>query len=86
MTVLPEARPIPSGLRQWRVLTARLVAPSWRNGELAVGVAVSAAVRGDGLQKALQVDTFLAKPLDVDKLLAIAATHCPRNPGAGGRT
>lgn len=43
-------------------------------------VAVSAAVRGDGLQKALQVDTFLAKPLDVDKLLAIAAAHCPRDP------
>lgn len=44
MTVLPESRPIPSGLRQWRVLTARLVGPSWRNGEVAVGVAVSAAV------------------------------------------
>lgn len=44
MTVLSESRPIPSGLRQWRVLTARLVGPSWRNGEVAVGVAVSAAV------------------------------------------
>lgn len=44
MTVLPEARPIPSAVRQWLVLTARLVAPSWRNGEVAVGVAVSAAV------------------------------------------
>ena len=44
MTVLPEARPIPSGIQQWRVLTARLVGPSWRNGEVAVGVAVSAAV------------------------------------------
>lgn len=44
MTVLPETRPLPSGLQQWRVLTARLVAPSLRNGEVAVGVAVSAAV------------------------------------------
>jgi CheY-like chemotaxis protein len=45
-------------------------------------VAVSAAVRGEGLQRALQVDTFLAKPLDVDKLLAIAAMHCPREPNS----
>lgn len=44
MTVLPDARPVPSGLQQWRVLTARLVAPSLRNGEVAIGVAVSAAV------------------------------------------
>ena len=44
MTVLPDARPVPSGVHQWRVLTARLVAPTWRNGEVAVGVAVSAAV------------------------------------------
>lgn len=44
MTVLPGARPRTSGIRQWRVLTARLVAPTWRNGEVAVGVAVSAAV------------------------------------------
>ena len=42
--MLPDARPIPSGLQQWRVLTARLVAPSLRNGEVAVGVAVSVAV------------------------------------------
>jgi CheY-like chemotaxis protein len=41
-------------------------------------VAISAAVRGEGLQRALQVDTFLAKALDVDKLLAIAAAHCRR--------
>ena len=44
MTVLPGSRPGTSGLQQWRVLTARLVAPTWRNGEVAVGVAVSAAV------------------------------------------
>lgn len=44
MTVLPGARPIPSGRTQWWVLTARLVAPMWRNGELAVSVAVSVAV------------------------------------------
>lgn len=42
-------------------------------------VAISAAVRGDGLQRALQVDTFLAKPLDVDRLLDIAATYCSRD-------
>lgn len=44
MTVLPDARPIPSGLAQWWVLTKRLIAPTWRNGEVAVGVAVSVAV------------------------------------------
>ncbi len=41
-------------------------------------VAVSAAVRGDNLKRALQVETFLAKPLDVDELLTLAARHCPR--------
>ncbi len=44
MTVLSDNRPVPSGIAQWRVLTARLIGPSWRNGELAVGVAVSVAV------------------------------------------
>ncbi|HEV7732774.1 MAG TPA: response regulator [Candidatus Binatia bacterium] len=41
-------------------------------------VAVSAAVRGENLKRALQVETFLPKPLDVDTLLALAAKHCPR--------
>lgn len=44
MTALTAARPTPSGLQQWWVLTARLIAPSLRNGEVAVGVAVSVAV------------------------------------------
>ena len=44
MTALTTARPIPSGLQQWSVLTARLITPSLRNGEVAVGVAVSVAV------------------------------------------
>jgi len=44
VTMLPGVRPIPSGLQQWWVLTRRLVAPTWRNGEAAVGVAVSVAV------------------------------------------
>jgi CheY-like chemotaxis protein len=41
-------------------------------------VAISAAVQGRGLQRALQVDTFLAKPLDVDRLLEVAAAHRPQ--------
>lgn len=44
MTVLPAVRPIPSGLAQWWVLTKRLIAPTLRNGEVAVGIAVSVAV------------------------------------------
>jgi len=44
VTVLPDVRPHPSGRAQWWVLTARLVGPMWRNGEVAVGVAVSVAV------------------------------------------
>lgn len=44
MTVLAGVRPIPSGLAQWWTLTKRLIAPTWRNGEVAVGVAVSVAV------------------------------------------
>ncbi len=43
MTALTPLRPTPSGLQQWWVLTSRLVAPTLRNGEVAVGVAVSAA-------------------------------------------
>lgn len=34
----------PSGMRQWWVLTVRLIAPTLRNGEVAVGVAVTVAV------------------------------------------
>jgi ABC-2 type transport system permease protein len=36
------ARPDPSGLQQWWVLTLRVVAPTFRNGELAIAVALSA--------------------------------------------
>ncbi len=43
MTALTAARPTPSGLHQWWVLTKRLIAPTLRNGEAAVGVAVSVA-------------------------------------------
>lgn len=44
MTALTAAtRPVPSGARQWWVLTKRLIAPTLRNGEVAVGVAVSVA-------------------------------------------
>jgi ABC-2 type transport system permease protein len=43
VTVPAAALPVPSGLRQWWVLTRRLIAPTLRNGEVAVGVAVSAA-------------------------------------------
>ncbi len=43
MTALTAVRPAPSGLQQWWVLTTRLIAPTLRNGEVAVGVAVSAA-------------------------------------------
>lgn len=42
--MLPGVRPIPSGLAQWWVLTRRLIAPTLRNGEVAVGIAVSVAV------------------------------------------
>jgi ABC-2 type transport system permease protein len=41
--VLTDMQPVPSGLQQWRVLTKRLIAPTLRNGEVVVGVAVSAA-------------------------------------------
>ncbi len=44
MTALLMAeQPVPSGLQQWRVLTKRLIAPTLRNGEVVVGVAVSVA-------------------------------------------
>ena len=43
MTALTETRPHPSTVQQWWVLTARMVAPTWRNGEVAVAVAVSMA-------------------------------------------
>lgn len=43
MTVLTETRPAPYGVQQWWVLTTRLIAPTLRNGEVAVGVAVSVA-------------------------------------------
>lgn len=43
MTALTAVRPVPSTVAQWWVLTTRMVAPSLRNGEVAVGVAVSVA-------------------------------------------
>jgi ABC-2 type transport system permease protein len=43
VTALTTARPVPSSLQQWWVLTARLITPSLRNGEVAVGVVVSVA-------------------------------------------
>ncbi|MBX7434870.1 ABC transporter permease [Mycobacterium sp. Y57] len=44
MTALTaHTRPAPSGAQQWWVLTRRLIAPTLRNGEVAVGVAVSVA-------------------------------------------
>jgi len=43
VTALTALRPTPSGLQQWWVLSSRLIAPTLRNGEVAVGIAVSAA-------------------------------------------
>jgi ABC-2 type transport system permease protein len=43
VTALTATRPTPSGVRQWWVLTTRLITPTLRNGEVAVGVAVSVA-------------------------------------------
>ncbi len=43
MTALTVTRPATSGAQQWWVLTTRLIAPTLRNGEVAVGVAVSVA-------------------------------------------
>lgn len=44
MTSVAATPSVPSGIRQWWVLTVRLIAPTWRNGEVAVGVAVTVAV------------------------------------------
>jgi len=44
MSVLTGARPTPSTVQQWWVLAARMIVPTVRNGEVAVGVAASAAV------------------------------------------
>ena len=44
MTALTATRPRPSTAQQWWVLTRRLIAPTLRNGEVAVGIAVSVAV------------------------------------------
>jgi ABC-2 type transport system permease protein len=44
VTVLSAARPAPATVQQWWVLTTRMVVPTLRNGELAVGIAASAAV------------------------------------------
>ena len=44
MSVLTGARPAPSTVQQWWVLAARMIVPTLRNGEVAVGVAASAAV------------------------------------------
>jgi ABC-2 type transport system permease protein len=43
VTFLTAARSTPSTLQQWRVLTMRLIVPTLRNGEVAVGIAASAA-------------------------------------------
>ena len=40
-------------------------------------VAMSAAVRGESIQKMLQVEALLPKPLDVDRLLELIERHCP---------
>jgi ABC-2 type transport system permease protein len=44
VTILDAARPAPSTVQQWWVLTTRMVVPTLRNGEVVVGVAASAAV------------------------------------------
>jgi ABC-2 type transport system permease protein len=44
VTALTAARANPSTVQQWWVLTTRLIVPTLRNGEVAVGVAASAAV------------------------------------------
>jgi ABC-2 type transport system permease protein len=43
MTTLAVDRPSPSAIRQWWVLTIRVIAPTIRNGELFVAVALSVA-------------------------------------------
>jgi len=42
-------------------------------------VAISAAVQGPTMQRVLQVEDFLPKPIDVDRLLACVERHCPRS-------
>jgi ABC-2 type transport system permease protein len=42
MTTWTMARPNPSPLRQWWVLTVRVIAPTVRNGELLIAIAMSA--------------------------------------------
>lgn len=44
MTAPADVPTVPSAIRQWWVLTARLIAPTLRNGEVAVGIAVTMAV------------------------------------------
>jgi ABC-2 type transport system permease protein len=44
VTGVTATRKSPSRMRQWWVLTVRLIAPTLRNGEVAVGVAVTVAV------------------------------------------
>jgi ABC-2 type transport system permease protein len=41
VTVLTANRPAPATVQQWWVLTSRLIAPSLRNGEVAVGIVTS---------------------------------------------
>ena len=43
VTALTAARPTPSTLQQWWVLTTRMIVPTLRNGEVAVGIAASVA-------------------------------------------
>ncbi|BDX34627.1 antibiotic transporter [Mycobacterium antarcticum] len=43
LATVAQKRPDPSGAQQWWVLTTRLIAPTLRNGEVAVGVVVSVA-------------------------------------------
>ncbi|MGD9620328.1 MAG: ABC transporter permease [Mycolicibacterium sp.] len=42
MTSLTTPRPNPSAIQQWWVLTARVVVPTLRNGELVIAIAISA--------------------------------------------
>ena len=42
MTFWTSQRPSPSALRQWWVLTVRVVAPTFRNGELLIAISLSA--------------------------------------------
>ena len=41
MTILTTNRAVPATVQQWWVLTSRLIAPSLRNGEVAVGIVTS---------------------------------------------